>query len=58
LRVGDLLTGVNGKRLTGADDLRESLDRTRGAFLTIQFMRGGEGKGREVTVRLRQDSAA
>jgi serine protease Do len=58
LRIGDVLTGVNGKRFTSVDDLRESLDRTRGALLTLQFIRGGDGRRREVTVRLRQDIAA
>jgi serine protease Do len=50
LRVGDALIGSGGKRFSTSDDLYEALDSDR--LLTLQFLRGGDPKRREVTVRL------
>ncbi len=52
LRVGDAFIGSGGKRFTTSDDLYEALD--SGRFLTLQILRGGDPKRREVTVRLDQ----
>jgi serine protease Do len=58
LREGDLLVGAQGRNFESAEDLREALDRCTGKSVTIQFLRGGQAKKREVTVRLTQGVAA
>ena len=50
LVAGDLLIGANGKRFASVDDLHESLANANRS-LAIQFLRGGERKERETTVR-------
>jgi len=49
LRVGDVLVGAGGTPFSSPGDLRDALD--RGA-VTLHFLRGGERRQREVTVRL------
>jgi S1-C subfamily serine protease len=56
LRIGDVLIGSGGRRFVSSDDLYEVLD--NGGVVTLQFLRGGESKRREVTVRLNQEVAA
>ncbi len=58
LRQGDLLVGAEGRSFESAEDLREVLDRSTGRSVTIQFLRGGQTKKREVTIRLTHRAAA
>ena len=58
LRVGDVLTGVDGRRFESVDDLGTALDRPRTRPLRIQFLRDGERRQREVTIRVVQGVAA
>jgi serine protease Do len=58
LRQGDLLVAAEGRSFEAAEDLREALDRSTGKTVTIQFLRGGQAKEREVTIRLTQGVAA
>jgi len=58
LRQGDLLVAAEGRSFESAEDLREALDRSTGKSVTIQFLRGGQTKKREVTIRLTQGMAA
>jgi serine protease Do len=58
LRQGDLLVAAEGRSFESAEDLREVLDRSTGRSVTIQFLRGGQTKKREVTIRLTQGLAA
>jgi serine protease Do len=52
LRIGDLLTGADGRRFASADDLRDAIDRAEGRFMTIQFLRGDDTNNREATVKV------
>jgi serine protease Do len=58
LRIGDVLTGVNGKHFTFVDDLQEGLDAWKTETMSIQFLRGGDSRQREVTIRAIQGVAA
>jgi serine protease Do len=58
LRQGDLLIAVDGRSFESAEDLREAVDRSTGRSVTIQFVRGGQAKKREVTIRLTRGVAA
>jgi serine protease Do len=58
LRQGDLLVAAEGRSFESAEDLRDVLDRGTGKSVTIQFLRGGLAKKREVTIRLSQGMAA
>ncbi len=58
LRQGDLLVAAEGRGFESAEDLREALDRSTGKSLTIQFLRGGQARKREVTIRLTHGVAA
>jgi S1-C subfamily serine protease len=50
LRIGDVLIGSGGKRFATSDDLYEALE--SGPLVSPEFLRGGDSKRREVTVRL------
>ncbi|MDQ1471455.1 MAG: hypothetical protein QOJ99_2935 [Bryobacterales bacterium] len=58
LRSGDLLVGCGGKRFASVEQFREALDNANERAITIQFLRGGGGRRREVTLRLDQAVAA
>jgi serine protease Do len=51
LRIGDLVTGVNGEPFRSVADLGGAIERSSGV-LTLQFLRGDRRARREVTVRL------
>lgn len=50
LLPGDVLIGANRAGLKHVEDLETALDTWTGPVLTIQFVRGGSGKEREVTL--------
>ena len=52
LRRGDCWWAAGGRSFESAEDLREALDRSTGQSVTLQFLRGGQAKKREVTIRL------
>lgn len=58
LRIGDILTGADGTPFTSVDDLQNALDHWQTGTMTIQFLRGGESRQREVTIRATQRAAA
>ena len=58
LRIGDLLVGVDGRRFTSVGDLQTALDRWETRPMSIQFLRGGDSRQREVTIRVVQGVAA
>ena len=58
LRIGDVLTGVDGRHFASVDDLREALDHWKTGTMSIQFLRGGDSRQREVTIRAIQGVAA
>ncbi len=51
LLPGDILVGANEKHFRDIDDLEALLAEHREPLLTLQFYRGGDGKGRRVAVR-------
>jgi serine protease Do len=51
LLPGDILVGANEEHFHYVDDLEMLLANYREPLLTLQFRRGGEGKGRRVTVQ-------
>ncbi len=48
LRAGDILVGVNGRRIESFDSLGDALD---SGLLRLQFLRGDPGRIRETSVR-------
>lgn len=54
LRVGDLLIGTAGSRFQSIDDLRDAFDRSEGSIVAIQFLRGGDVRRREVSIRVKR----
>ena len=58
LRIGDVLVGVNGRYFSSVHDLQEALDRWKTGTMSIQFLRGGDSRQREVTIRAIQEVAA
>ena len=58
LRIGDLLVGVDGRCFASVDDLQTALDRWDTTPLSIQFLRGGDNRQREVTIRVMHGVAA
>lgn len=58
LKVGDILIGCGGKRFHTVDELRDVLDGTVGGSVSVQFLRGGETKRREVVIRFAPALAA
>jgi serine protease Do len=58
LRIGDVLTGVDGRTVASVDDLQGALDRGGTGTMSIQFLRGGDSRQREVTIRTMQGVAA
>jgi len=58
LHIGDVLTGVDGRHFSSVDDLQEALDRWKTGTMSIQFLRGGDSRQREVTIRALQGVAA
>jgi S1-C subfamily serine protease len=49
---GDIITGVGGERLASVEDLTDALEASEQGVLKLRFLRGGQGPGREVVVRL------
>ena len=58
LRIGDLLVGVDGRRFASVDDLQMALDGWETRPMSIQFLRGGDSRQREVTIRVMHGVAA
>ncbi len=58
LRLGDVLTGANGHEFASPDDLSEAIERSEGAAMSLEFVRGEVNRKREVSVRLEQRVAA
>jgi serine protease Do len=58
LRIGDLLIAVDGKRFASVGDLQTALNRWKTRPMSIQFLRGGDSRQREVTIRAMQGVAA
>ena len=58
LRIGDLLVGVDGRRFASVGDLQTALDRRETRPMSVQFLRGGDSRQREVTIRAMQGVAA
>jgi serine protease Do len=50
LRAGDVLVGCAGKRFASIEQFREALDSANDCVMTVQFLRGGSGRQREVTL--------
>ena len=51
LRIGDILTGVNGRALDSVDALGDAIDDAAGP-LRVQFIRGDRSRTRETVARL------
>jgi S1-C subfamily serine protease len=58
VRIGDILIGADGKRFASIDDLQTALNRWETRTVSIQFLRGGDSRQREVTIRVMQGVAA
>lgn len=56
LLPGDMLAGINGKRLRHMDDLEDALGENE-ALIHLEFVRGGDHKLRRVAVQVGFDSA-
>jgi serine protease Do len=54
---GDIITGVGGERLASVEDLTDALEASEQGVLKLRFLRGGQGPGREVVVRLSEKRA-
>ena len=52
LRMGDVLTGANGRPFQSPDDLLDAIEQSAGAAMSIEFVRGEPDRRREVSVRL------
>jgi len=57
LRIGDILTGVNGRPLDSVDALGDSIDATEGP-LRLQFIRGDRSRTRETVARFAEQAEA
>ena len=56
IRTNDVITMMNGARLTGPSELRVQLDKFKaGDKVTISYMRGGKERSAEVTLADRKD---
>jgi serine protease Do len=58
LMTGDVLVGANGREFASPDDLSEVIEQSAGAAMSLEFVRGGVNRKREVAVRLEQRAAA
>jgi serine protease Do len=58
LRAGDLLVGCAGRRFASVEQFREVLDSENDRAITVQFLRGGGGRQREVTLSPHRAAAA
>lgn len=52
LMTGDVITGANGREFASMHDLPETIEQNAGRAMTVQFLRGGVDRKREVSVRL------
>jgi serine protease Do len=57
LKTGDVLTGANGTPFRSPGDLSAAIERSEGSSLSIEFVRGGVDRRREVSVRLERKVA-